>query len=193
MWRAIAAAGAVVAGAIGGVVPGLVTAHPSHGLWAALAVTVIAAALLRALVTVRGRGNPRRVAALAPGSVAVGRNAVGAIHTHVRSDHLPAQAIPGCDDEVTAAAHSCGYVFVEADAGLGKTAFAAWLVRTRQYLSHFVRISGRVDPAGIAGEPVREDPRNQADIVTFLTKAVAEEVLASLLVRVSVYKPRHRT
>ena len=36
----------------------------------------------------------------------------------------------------------CGYVFIEAEAGLGKTAFAAWLVRTRGYLSHFSRYSG---------------------------------------------------
>ena len=35
-----------------------------------------------------------------------------------------------------------GYVFVEAEAGLGKTAFAAWLVKTRRYLSHFSRYSG---------------------------------------------------
>jgi hypothetical protein len=35
----------------------------------------------------------------------------------------------------------CGYVFVEAEAGLGKTAFAAWLVKTRRYLSHFSRYS----------------------------------------------------
>jgi len=35
-----------------------------------------------------------------------------------------------------------GYIFIEADAGLGKTAFAAWLVKTRKYLSHFSRYSG---------------------------------------------------
>ena len=35
--------------------------------------------------------------------------------------------------------HSCGYVWVEAEAGLGKTALAAHLVYTREYLSHFVR------------------------------------------------------
>ena len=40
------------------------------------------------------------------------------------------------------ARHPCGYVFVEAEAGLGKTAFAAWLVKTRGYLSHFSRYSG---------------------------------------------------
>lgn len=39
------------------------------------------------------------------------------------------------------AAYPCGYVFVEAEAGLGKTAFAAWLVKTRGYLSHFSRYS----------------------------------------------------
>ena len=40
------------------------------------------------------------------------------------------------------AGNPCGYVFVEAEAGLGKTAFAAWLVKTRGYLSHFSRYSG---------------------------------------------------
>ena len=42
------------------------------------------------------------------------------------------------------AANPCGYVFVEAEAGLGKTAFAAWLVKTRGYVSHFSRyVEGR--------------------------------------------------
>ena len=40
------------------------------------------------------------------------------------------------------AANPCGYVFIEAEAGLGKTAFAAWLVKTRGYLSHFSRYAG---------------------------------------------------
>jgi hypothetical protein len=40
------------------------------------------------------------------------------------------------------AGHPCGYVFIEAEAGLGKTAFAAWLVMTRGYPSHFSRYSG---------------------------------------------------
>jgi hypothetical protein len=40
------------------------------------------------------------------------------------------------------ASHPCGYVFVEAEAGLGKTAFAAWLVKTRDYFSHFARYAG---------------------------------------------------
>ncbi len=40
------------------------------------------------------------------------------------------------------ATNPCGYVFLEGEAGLGKTAFAAWLVKTRGYLSHFSRHSG---------------------------------------------------
>ena len=40
------------------------------------------------------------------------------------------------------AVNPCGYVLIEAEAGLGKTAFAAWLVKTRRYLSHFSRYSG---------------------------------------------------
>lgn len=38
--------------------------------------------------------------------------------------------------------YACGYVFLTAEAGLGKTAFAAWLVKTRGYLSHFSRYAG---------------------------------------------------
>jgi hypothetical protein len=39
------------------------------------------------------------------------------------------------------AASPCGYVFVEAEAGLGKTALAARLAQARGYLSHFSRYS----------------------------------------------------
>jgi hypothetical protein len=34
---------------------------------------------------------------------------------------------------------TCGFLWVEAEAGLGKTALAAWLVRERGYVSHFAR------------------------------------------------------
>jgi hypothetical protein len=37
------------------------------------------------------------------------------------------------------AAQRCGYIWVDAEAGLGKTAFAAWLVHQRGYVSHFAR------------------------------------------------------
>jgi hypothetical protein len=36
-------------------------------------------------------------------------------------------------------ARQSGYALLEADAGLGKTAFAAWLVRERGYVAHFVQ------------------------------------------------------
>lgn len=39
------------------------------------------------------------------------------------------------------AANSCGYVLIEAEAGMGKTALAAWLAKTRGYPSHFSRYS----------------------------------------------------
>jgi hypothetical protein len=35
----------------------------------------------------------------------------------------------------------CGYIFIEADAGLGKTALAAWLVKSRNYINHFADYS----------------------------------------------------
>lgn len=35
----------------------------------------------------------------------------------------------------------CGYVWIEAEAGLGKTALAAWLVKEHGYVSHFARYS----------------------------------------------------
>ena len=58
------------------------------------------------------------------------------------------------------AEHPCGYVFVEAEAGLGKTAFAAWLVKTRGYLSHFSRYSGggsvQVALANLSAQLIRE-------------------------------------
>ncbi len=37
----------------------------------------------------------------------------------------------------------CGFVIIQADAGLGKTAVAAHLVRERGYLSHFARLGSR--------------------------------------------------
>jgi hypothetical protein len=45
------------------------------------------------------------------------------------------------------ASNQCGYFFVVADAGMGKTAFAAWLVKTRGYLSHFSRLGTSVRDA----------------------------------------------
>jgi hypothetical protein len=56
------------------------------------------------------------------------------------------------------ARHPCGYVWIEADAGMGKTALAAHLVRERGWISHFARYSngGSVQAAlqNLAGQLV---------------------------------------
>ena len=36
---------------------------------------------------------------------------------------------------------SCGYLVLEAKAGMGKTAFLAWLVKERNYINHFVELA----------------------------------------------------
>jgi hypothetical protein len=59
------------------------------------------------------------------------------------------------------ASHPCGYVFLEGEAGLGKTAFAAWLVKSRGYLSHFSRY------AGGCSEPVALANLSAQLIITF--------------------------
>ena len=57
-------------------------------------------------------------------------------------------------------ASPCGYLFIEADAGMGKSAFAAWLVSTRGYPSHFSRYPGgrsaRTALANLAAQLVRD-------------------------------------
>ena len=40
------------------------------------------------------------------------------------------------------ASRESGYIFIEADSGMGKTSFAAWLAVSRHYLSHFSGDSG---------------------------------------------------
>jgi hypothetical protein len=112
----------------------------------------------------------RRADVSAPGnaSIAVGGNLGSASTTHIGTQVLGGSSIPvsaaakdpqgvytavGLDRftgrgwlagqvDRFMVAHPSGYVFIEAEAGLGKTAFAAWLVRTRGYLSHFSRYAG---------------------------------------------------
>lgn len=43
-----------------------------------------------------------------------------------------------------------GYLVVEAEAGMGKTAFMAWLARERRYVHHFVRLMPDPDDIGVA-------------------------------------------
>ncbi len=44
--------------------------------------------------------------------------------------------------------HDRGYFILEAEAGLGKTTFLAWLVRQRGYLHHFVELAPGLDGVG---------------------------------------------
>lgn len=46
--------------------------------------------------------------------------------------------------------HDRGYVVIEAEAGMGKTAFMAWLARERGYAHHFVRLMPDADDIGAA-------------------------------------------
>lgn len=109
-----------------------------------------------------------RVAATAPAAIAAGGNIGSASTTYIGQQVLGVSAIPVAvaaknpelvftavgietftgrewlagEIDRFFASQSRGYVFVEAEAGLGKTAFAAWLVKTRGYLSHFSRYAG---------------------------------------------------
>lgn len=113
----------------------------------------------------------RRRSASSPGagSVSIGGDAQGPVSaTHVDTQVLGVSSVPiavaakdpramfaaarveeftgrrwlMADLDEFMAASPCGYVLVEANAGVGKTALAAWLVKTRKYISHFSRYSG---------------------------------------------------
>lgn len=43
-----------------------------------------------------------------------------------------------------------GYIVVEAEAGMGKTAFIAWVARERRYVHHFVRLMSDPNDIGVA-------------------------------------------
>jgi hypothetical protein len=95
------------------VVTALVTSHPSRGLWAALAVLVIAGAGLQVAVTYSERRG-RRVAASGPGAVAIGGSARGKIRTRVHQSHATATA--PADDQGGVTASGPGAVSVGGDA-----------------------------------------------------------------------------
>ena len=43
-----------------------------------------------------------------------------------------------------------GYIVIEAEAGMGKTAFMAWVARERRYIHHFVRLMPDANDVGVA-------------------------------------------
>ena len=52
--------------------------------------------------------------------------------------------------EIDAFLHNndCGYFILEADAGLGKTTFLAWLTRERKYIHHFIELAPGLEGVG---------------------------------------------
>jgi hypothetical protein len=92
MWRAIAAGISVVVAGASGVVTGLVTAHPSRGLWVALGVLVVVGGVIQAVITVAPRRSP--AAALGSGAVAVGGDVKAEIRTRVQGMTGSFQDVP---------------------------------------------------------------------------------------------------
>jgi hypothetical protein len=71
-----------------------------------------------------------------------------ALYRELRLDRFTGRTwLLGAIDDFLAA-NDRGYVVVEAEAGMGKTAFIAWLTRERRYVHHFVRLMP--DPNDIA-------------------------------------------
>jgi hypothetical protein len=142
MLRAAAAAASVIVAAVAGVVTTYATQHSSFGLWAALGVLVILGAILQALVT--GRDKPSAGPAGSGSDAASPPLDVAAKDPRLIFHWVPVETFTGrrwLTDEVDTfiAEKPCGYIFVTADTGMGKTMFAAWLVKTRGYVSHFPR------------------------------------------------------
>jgi hypothetical protein len=88
----------------------------------------------------QGADVPVNAAALSP----------GAVFTAVGLGSFTGRKWLAAEVDRFMSANPCGYVFIEAEAGLGKTAFASWLVKTRGYLSHFSRYAqGTSVPAAL--------------------------------------------
>jgi hypothetical protein len=92
--RALMAGISAAVAAIIGVVTSLISAHPSSGLWAALAVAIVLGGSLQAIVTYgdgRGKGKDS-VQASGAGAVAIGGSA-SSVSTHVSGRHNSAGQI----------------------------------------------------------------------------------------------------
>ncbi|MGM1062038.1 hypothetical protein [Saccharothrix sp. Mg75] len=109
----------------------------------------------------------RSVSSSGAGSISAGRDITGDVTTYVGGPpgtplRLAVQPVEKVFDLVRvddftgrrwlvdqydefAGNHRSGYFLIEADAGLGKTSFAAWLVARRGYPGHFTRLPGGRD------------------------------------------------
>ncbi|MEV8597793.1 hypothetical protein [Streptomyces sp. NPDC052012] len=85
------------------------------------------------------------------------------------------------------ARHDRGYVLIEAEAGMGKTTFVAWLARERGYVHHFVRLMPDPDDSGAALRNLSAQLIRAWDLETYATGGVLPptadrpEFLAELL------------
>lgn len=99
--RALLAGLSVILASVCGVVTALVTAHPSRGLWVALAVVVVAAATSQVVMTYGERRDRGRVEASGAGAVAVGGTSRGEIRTRAYGGPQT-PALPARQDGVSA-------------------------------------------------------------------------------------------
>jgi hypothetical protein len=132
-----------------GYVTSVVTAHPTTGALAGLGGLVvlgIAAAVVQNLPdSRRGKKSAADSSGGQPASAMPIDYAAGVpteIFEAVDVDGFTGREWLVRELDAFMAAKPCGYFLVEADAGMGKTAFAAWLVKTRGYLFHFSRSPG---------------------------------------------------
>jgi hypothetical protein len=117
VWRAVLAGLSVVFAAVIGTLTAVVTAHPSAGLWAGLAIAVAAGAVSQAVVTFGERREPGRVVASGAGSVAVGGSARGQVTTRVRRGRPMPTASDRADVDGGVVASGPGAVSAGGDAG----------------------------------------------------------------------------
>ncbi|GAA3446532.1 hypothetical protein [Planomonospora venezuelensis] len=73
-----------------------------------------------------------------------------ALYRELRLDQFTGRAwlLRAIDDFL--ATNDRGYLVIEAEAGMGKTAFMAWLARERRYVHHFVRLMPDANDVGVA-------------------------------------------
>src|SRR5690348_9184853 len=149
MRAAIAAGVLFLLSAVIGVITSVVTAHPTIGAWTALGAVV----LLGTVIAVLGnapdsylRRRKKSVAYRSDGEapIDVAARDPAWIFAAVGLDGFTGRQWLADEMDRFIASNQCGYFFVEADAGMGKTAFAAWLVKTRGYVSHFSRLGHSV-------------------------------------------------
>ena len=112
-----------------------------------------------------------------------------AVYTAVGLDRFTGQVWLAGEVDRFVAANPCGYVFIEAEAGLGKTAFAAWLVSTRGYLSHFSRLGYSLNRSKLPG---MDQPRAVSEAEELLITRAGRRLHMSAVMLVRSITAVHR-